>query len=100
MYFFKSVTIADGSPGNVLGSMPLPTAGVGDEAEVMGAAAEEAVGDVGIAVKVEAAEFEISGAGREGTAADIEHGGSVGAASPDEIDGDGFSGSFLMPPCT
>jgi len=60
--------------------------GVGDEAEVVGAAAEEAVGGVGIAVKVEAAEFEISGAGREGAAADIEHGGSVGAAGPDEVD--------------
>jgi len=60
--------------------------GVGDEAEVVGAAAEKAVSGVGIAVEVKAAEFEISGAGREGAAADIEHGGSVGAAGPDEVD--------------
>jgi len=60
--------------------------GVGDEAEVVGATAEETVGGIGIAVEVEAAEFEISGTGREGAAADIEHGGSVGAAGPDEVD--------------
>jgi len=64
--------------------------GVGDEAKVVRAAAEEAIGGIGIAVEVEAAEFEISGAGREGAAADIEHGGSVGAAGPDEVDGGGI----------
>ena len=63
--------------------------GVGDETKVMGAAAKEAVGGVGIAIEVEAAEFEISGAGREGTAADIEHSGSVGATGPEEVDGGG-----------
>jgi len=60
--------------------------GVGEKAEVMGAAAEEAVGGVAIAVQVEALEFEIGRARREGTAAEVEHSGSVSGAGPDEID--------------
>src|SRR4029077_13537191 len=68
-------------------------AGVGDggvdKAEVMGAAAEEAVGGVATAVEIEAAEFKVSGVGREAAAAEKEHGGSVGGAGPDEVDGSG-----------
>ena len=63
--------------------------GVGEKAEVVGAAAEEAVGSVAIAVQVEALEFEIGRARGEGTAAEVEHGGSVGGASPDEVDRSG-----------
>ncbi len=63
--------------------------GIIEKAEVVGAAAEEAVGGVAIAVQVEALELEIGRARGKGTAAHVEHGGSIGAASPDEVDGGG-----------
>jgi hypothetical protein len=67
--------------------------GIGDgvvgKAEVVGATAEEAVGGVAIAVEVEALELEISRARGEGTAAEVEHGRSIGSASPDEINRSG-----------
>ncbi len=60
--------------------------GIGEKAEVVRAAAEEAVGGVGIAVQVEALEFEIGWARREGASAEVEHSGSVSGASPNEVD--------------
>jgi hypothetical protein len=61
--------------------------GVGEKAEMVGAAAEEAIGGIAIAVQVEALEFEIGGARREGAAAEVEHSRGVSGASPTEVDG-------------
>ncbi len=66
--------------------------GVGDEAEVMSTAAPESVAGVALAIQVEAAEFEVSGAaGREAAAVgDAEDGGGIGGAGIDEVDGGGI----------
>jgi hypothetical protein len=65
-------------------------AGVGDrvrdKAEVVGAAAEESVGSIALAIEIKATEFDIRGFGREAATADMEHGGAVSSASPDEVD--------------
>src|SRR6202008_3756259 len=58
-----------------------------NESEMVRAAAEESVGGVGLAVKIQATEFEVSGVRREGAAAEVEHSGGVGGAGPEEIDG-------------
>src|ERR1700757_4297433 len=63
--------------------------GVGDKAEVVGATAEEAVGGVAVAVENQTTEFKVGGVGGEGSAAEVEHGGSVGGAGPEEVDGGG-----------
>jgi hypothetical protein len=52
----------------------------------MGAATEEAVGGVAIAVQVEASELKICGTGREVAVAHLEHGGSVRGTGPDKGD--------------
>ena len=77
------VVAADGADAGAAGVVD----GVGDKAEVMGAAAEEAVSGVALAVHVEPTEFEVGGVGRESAVAHFEHGGSVGGAGPDEVDG-------------
>jgi hypothetical protein len=63
--------------------------GVTDEASVVAATAEEAVGGGAAAIQVEALELDISRARGERAVANFEHGFSVGGASPDEIDGSG-----------
>src|SRR5258705_12535871 len=50
------------------------------------ALAEEAVEGVVLAIQIQATEFQVGRAGREGAAAELEHGLSDGTGSPDEID--------------
>jgi len=50
------------------------------------ALAEEAVKGVVLAIQIQATEFQVGRAGREGAAAELEHGLSDGTGSPDEID--------------
>ena len=60
---------------------------VADEAQVMIALAEEAVEGVVLAIQIQATEFEVGRAVREGAAAELEHGLGDGTGGPDEIDG-------------
>jgi len=53
----------------------------------MTALAEEPVQGVVLAIQIQPAEFQIGSAGREGAAAEFEHGLSDGTSRPDEIDG-------------
>src|SRR5258708_38165528 len=71
--------------------------GVADEAEVVGAVADETVEGIALAVEVEVAELKIRRIGGEGAALEANHGVAGGGAGVIDIDG-AVAGSLIDDP--